>query len=51
MAALGRGADDEPAGLNCRVYARRDGRISPTPDPQDLRDALSAANERTEVRR
>jgi hypothetical protein len=34
---------DEPAGLNCRVYRRRDGRISPTPDPQDLRDALEAA--------
>jgi hypothetical protein len=46
MAALGRGAGDEPAGLNCRIYARRDGRVSPTPDPQDLRDALSAAGER-----
>lgn len=33
----------EPAGLNCRIYRRRDGRISPTPDPQDLRDALEAA--------
>jgi hypothetical protein len=40
MAVLGRGAGDEPAGLNCRVYVRRDGRVSPTPDPQDLRDAL-----------
>jgi hypothetical protein len=51
MAGLGRGAGDEPAGLNCRVYVRRDGRMSPTPDPQDLRDALSAthgSNERTE---
>ena len=34
---------DEPAGLACRVYYRRDGRISPTPDPADLRDALRAA--------
>jgi hypothetical protein len=42
MAALGKGGDGEPAGLNCRVYVRRDGRMSPTPDPQDLRDALSA---------
>ena len=43
MAALGRGAADEPAGLNCRINVRRDGRVSPTPDPQDLRDALRAA--------
>ena len=48
MAALGRGADDEPAGLNCRVYVRRDGRVSPTPDPDDLRDALRAADQREE---
>jgi hypothetical protein len=34
---------DEPFGLACRVYHRRDGRISPTPDPADLRDALRAA--------
>jgi hypothetical protein len=34
---------DEPYGLNCRVYHRRDGRVSPTPDPADLRDALRAA--------
>jgi hypothetical protein len=31
---------DESPGLNCRVYRRRDGRYSPTPDPVDLRDAL-----------
>ena len=30
----------EPIGLTCRIYRRRDGRISPTPDPLDLRDAL-----------
>ncbi len=37
---------DEPVGLTCRVYRRRDGRISPTPDPADLRDALNAASRR-----
>ncbi len=31
---------DQQIGLSCRVYRRRDGRISPTPDPDDLRDAL-----------
>jgi len=34
----------EPTGLTCRVYRRRDGRVSPTPDPADLRDALCAAS-------
>src|SRR6478609_10281830 len=34
---------DEPSGLTCRVYRRRDGRISPLPDPDDLRDALRRA--------
>lgn len=34
---------DEPYGLACRVYHRRDGRVSPTPDPADVRDALHAA--------
>lgn len=33
----------EPTGLTCRIYRRRDGRYSPTPDPDDLRDALRAA--------
>ena len=33
----------EPTGLTCRVYRRRDGRFSPTPDPADVRDALRAA--------
>ncbi len=33
----------EPVALACRVYHRRDGRISPVPDPEDLRDALAAA--------
>jgi hypothetical protein len=35
--------DDEPAGLTCRVYRRRDGRVSPTPDPADLDEALQWA--------
>ena len=26
--------------LTCRVYQLRDGRISPTPDPEELREAL-----------
>ncbi len=34
---------DEPAGLTCRVYKLRDGRISALPDPADIRDALTAA--------
>jgi hypothetical protein len=34
---------DEPTGLTCRIYRRRDGRISPTPDPADVRDAVLAA--------
>jgi hypothetical protein len=36
-------AADNPIGLACRVYRRRDGRVAPTPDPADLRDALSRA--------
>lgn len=34
--------ENEPAGLTCRVYRRRDGRIAPIPDPADLREALAA---------
>jgi hypothetical protein len=34
---------DEPAGLTCRIYRLRDGRISPLPDRADVRDALVAA--------
>jgi len=33
----------EPAALTCRVYHRRDGRVSPVPDPDDLREALQSA--------
>lgn len=32
---------DQPRGLNCRVYRKRDGRISPLPDPADIADALA----------
>jgi hypothetical protein len=34
---------DEPPTLSCRVYRLRDGRFSPTPDPEDLRAALRPA--------
>ena len=34
---------DEPTALTCRIYHRRDGRISPLPDPADVRDALHTA--------
>lgn len=36
----------EPAGLTCRVYRQRDGRISPLPDPEDVREALASASGR-----
>jgi hypothetical protein len=29
-----------PVGLSCRVYRLRDGRPSPTPDVEDVRDAI-----------
>jgi hypothetical protein len=35
----------EPFSLTCRVYRLRDGRVSATPDPEDLRDAVRRANE------
>jgi hypothetical protein len=34
---------DEPGGLTCRVYRRRDGGVSPLPDREDLREALQRA--------
>jgi len=43
------GGDDpsagEPAALTCRLYRRRDGRISPTPDPHDVRVAIELSAE------
>ena len=38
-------AQDEPVGLACRVYRLRDGRVSPTPDPRDIRDAIRSASQ------
>jgi hypothetical protein len=40
----------EPFGLTCRVYHRRDGRISPTPDPADVREALATAQTKSTER-
>jgi hypothetical protein len=37
-------AEEEDIGLSCRVYRQRDGRVSPIPDPDDLRDALRRAS-------
>jgi hypothetical protein len=34
---------DEPGGLTCRVYRLRDGRVSPTPDLEDVKEALRRA--------
>ena len=31
----------EPVGLSCRVYRLRDGRISPLPDVEDIKEALT----------
>jgi hypothetical protein len=36
----------EAYGLTCRIYRHRDGRISPTPDPADMRDALTISMSR-----
>jgi hypothetical protein len=33
----------EPAGLTCRVYRLRDGRVSAIPDRVDVREALEQA--------
>jgi len=32
--------EGQPFGLSCRIYRLRDGRSSPTPDPEDLREAV-----------
>ena len=36
--------EGDPIGLSCRVYRLRDGRPSPTPDPEDLREAIRRAH-------
>jgi hypothetical protein len=38
--------EGQPTGLACRVYRRRDGRTSPLPDPEDLRQALAVTGSR-----
>jgi hypothetical protein len=38
---------DEPTGLSCRVYRLRDGRVSPVPDTEDIRDALRRTLDRS----
>ena len=35
--------EGEPHSLTCRVYRLRDGRISPKPDPEDVREAVRSA--------
>ena len=40
---------DAPAGLTCRVYRLRDGRISALPDPADIREALEREIERKQA--
>jgi hypothetical protein len=37
--------------LSCRLYRRRDGRIAPTPDPADVREALIRATHRRQNQR
>ena len=37
------GEPGEPPGLTCRVYYLRDGRVSPVPDTEDVRDAIRRA--------
>jgi hypothetical protein len=37
-------AETEPFSLTCRVYRLSDGRISATPDPEDLREAVRRTN-------
>jgi hypothetical protein len=32
---------EEPAGLTCRIYRTGEGRVSPTPGREQLRDALA----------
>ena len=35
----------EPSGLTCRVYHLDDGRVSPTPAPASVREAIRRASE------
>src|SRR5437763_13932877 len=47
-AAVASPGPDEVAGLACRVYRRRDGRISPAPGPHDPRPPLGCRGFRRE---
>ena len=38
-------SEAQPVGLTCRLYRLRDGRPSPTPDPEDVRAAVRRAKE------
>jgi hypothetical protein len=35
--------EGEPYSLTCRIYRTRDGRVSPVPDPEDVREAVRRA--------
>ena len=37
------GSAEGPIGLTCRIYRRADGRVSPLPDPEQIRTALRRA--------
>jgi hypothetical protein len=39
----------EPVGLTCRIYRRPDGRVSPLPDPDEVRGALRKAIDEKET--
>ena len=41
---------DEPVGLNCRIYRRRDGRASPLPEAAEVREALLASRKGVRAR-
>lgn len=43
-------AAGEPVGLSCRIYRHRDGRITPLPDQDDVRDALRKAIQKETVK-
>ncbi len=44
-------SDDQAGALSCRLYHRRDGRISPTPDPADVSAAVTFATRELNGRR
>jgi len=44
-------SSEEEFALTCRLYRRRDGRISPTPDAADVREGLIRAVQRRQNQR